>query len=167
MMTVMTDTEASSVVMKRWVHHPLASWLSNKMQACESREQCQYIVRTQDVVMAAVAVPRQQRLPLPLLSLHPVALPHPGTVTVEQITIFLRLSFVLCFFFFFLQNDDPALAGVAHLVRASSSTLKGHWFDSRSGHILRLKVCSLVDIWTATNQCFSLRWIFPSPFLSL
>lgn len=52
------------------------------------------IVRTQgDIVMAVVAVSRQQSLLLPLLFLHHVALPHPSVVTLEQITIFLRLSF--------------------------------------------------------------------------
>ena len=74
---------------------------------------------------------------------------------------------------FFILKTCYALASMAHLAGASSHKPKGHGFDSRSGHIPRLRVWSLVGVHTrghqtgwlrqATNECFSLT----STFLSL
>ena len=45
-----------------------------------------------------------------------------------------------------------ALAGVAQLVGAAFRALKGHRFDSWSGHVPRLGVWSLVRVHTGGNQ---------------
>ena len=62
-----------------------------------------------------------------------------------------------------------ALAGVAQLVGASSSKLKGHGFNFRSGHIPGLWSRSPVQVrlQEAPDRCFSLTLMFLSPSVFL
>ena len=54
------------------------------------------------------------------------------------------------------KKECLALVGVAQLGGALSQGLKGHGFDSQSGHKPRLQVWSLVKEYEkATSQCFS------------
>ena len=78
-----------------------------------------------------------------------------STLHNELSPVSLFLSVIPCLASLPLKDPCLALAGVVHMVRASSHKLKGHGFNSRSGHMLRLLVLSLVGVQTRGNRCFS------------
>ena len=82
--------------------------------------------------------------------------PMPGRRRANLVKEWSILGTSFCFNFLhgwnFRKVLDCALANVAQLVGASSNKPKGHRFDSRSGHIPRLRVQSLVWECTRENQ---------------